>query len=75
MEIDIVAGLESGADDYITKSLLLAVLRARVNGAPQKKTDGRFRLLTGEFFFDFESHDLPFGRRAGGTHLKQNRNR
>lgn len=30
METDIVAGLESGADDYITKPFSLAVLRARV---------------------------------------------
>lgn len=30
MEIDIVAGLEQGADDYITKPFSLAVLRARV---------------------------------------------
>ena len=31
MEMDIVTGLESGADDYITKPFSLAVLRARVN--------------------------------------------
>lgn len=31
MEMDIVNGLESGADDYITKPFPLAVLRARVN--------------------------------------------
>ncbi len=31
METDIVTGLESGADDYITKPFSLAVLRARVN--------------------------------------------
>lgn len=31
METDIVVGLESGADDYITKPFSLAVLRARVN--------------------------------------------
>ena len=31
METDIVAGLESGADDYVTKPFSLAVLRARVN--------------------------------------------
>ena len=31
LETDIVAGLESGADDYITKPFSLAVLRARVN--------------------------------------------
>ena len=30
MELDIVAGLEQGADDYITKPFSLAVLRARV---------------------------------------------
>lgn len=39
METDIVVGLESGADDYVTKPFSLAVLRARVNtqlrrGAP-----------------------------------------
>lgn len=31
LEIDIVTGLELGADDYITKPFSLAVLRARVN--------------------------------------------
>ncbi len=31
LEMDIVTGLESGADDYITKPFSLAVLRARVN--------------------------------------------
>lgn len=31
MELDIVSGLESGADDYVTKPFSLAVLRARVN--------------------------------------------
>lgn len=30
MELDIVAGLKQGADDYITKPFSLAVLRARV---------------------------------------------
>lgn len=31
LETDIVMGLESGADDYVTKPFSLAVLRARVN--------------------------------------------
>ena len=31
MEMDVVTGLESGADDYITKPFSLAILRARVN--------------------------------------------
>ncbi len=48
METDIVTGLESGADDYITKPFSLAVLRARVNaqlrrggaaGAPADRVD------------------------------------
>ena len=30
LEIDIVNGLEAGADDYVTKQFSLAVLRARV---------------------------------------------
>ena len=43
LEMDIVSGLESGADDYITKPFALAVLRARVNaqlrrGAPAQGT-------------------------------------
>lgn len=55
LETDIVVGLESGADDYITKPFSLAVLRARVNaqlrrGAPSQtgavQIDG--------FSFDFD---------------------
>ena len=43
LEMDIVSGLESGADDYITTPFSLAVLRARVNaqlrrGAPAQGT-------------------------------------
>lgn len=30
MEMDIVKGLENGADDYITKPFSLMVLRARI---------------------------------------------
>lgn len=55
MEIDIVAGLKSGADDYITKPFSLAVLRARVNAVLRRKqTDGSV-FSQGEFFFDFEN--------------------
>ena len=55
LEMDIVSGLESGADDYITKPFSLAVLRARVNaqlrrGAPAQGTAVE---LDG-FSFDFE---------------------
>lgn len=37
MEIDIVTGLETGADDYITKPFSLMVLRARVNAIFRRK--------------------------------------
>ncbi len=39
LETDIVAGLESGADDYVTKPFSLAVLRARVSA--QLRRSGR----------------------------------
>lgn len=38
MEIDIVTGLEAGADDYIAKPFSLAVLRARVNAQLRRGT-------------------------------------
>ena len=38
METDIVAGLESGADDYVTKPFSLAVLRSRVNAMLRAKS-------------------------------------
>ena len=57
METDIVTGLESGADDYITKPFSLAVLRARVNArlrkaAPDASSGSVFR--AGPFCFDFD---------------------
>ncbi len=40
MELDIVAGLEQGADDYITKPFSLAVLRARVAAVLRRRHPG-----------------------------------
>lgn len=54
MEMDIVTGLELGADDYITKPFSLAVLRARVNtqlrriASPQSS-----RIQIDHYTFDF----------------------
>lgn len=56
METDIVAGLESGADDYVTKPFSLAVLRARVNARLRTKseqTETQMRL--DNFSFDFSN--------------------
>ena len=55
METDIVAGLEMGADDYITKPFSLAVLRARVNTQRKKHgavKEGRFE--QDDLAFDFD---------------------
>lgn len=55
METDIVTGLESGADDYITKPFSLAVLRARVNTQLRKQTQNvNSKIVIDSFIFDFE---------------------
>ncbi|MBQ8567727.1 MAG: response regulator transcription factor [Oscillospiraceae bacterium] len=55
LESDIVAGLEAGADDYITKPFSLAVLRARVNTQLRKTVQpSKSRFVYGEYIFDFE---------------------
>ena len=62
---DIVQGLETGADDYITKPFSLSVLRARVNTQLRKIEDGSGstdKVFTdGAYSFNFEkmifSHD------------------
>lgn len=54
MEVDIVTGLESGADDYITKPFSLMVLRARVHAVLRRKQPGQAVYVQGKFSFDFE---------------------
>ena len=54
LEVDIVAGLELGADDYITKPFSMAVLRARVNTQLRRGgTAQPERLELGGYIFDF----------------------
>lgn len=55
MELDIVAGLESGADDYITKPFSLAVLRARVNAVVRRNTPSDKIFEQDGFVFDFDN--------------------
>lgn len=55
LESDIVSGLESGADDYITKPFSLAVLRARVNTQLRRaESCGNGKYICGEYVFDFD---------------------
>ena len=54
LELDEVAGLESGADDYITKPFSLAVLRARVNAQLRRAGEVKSgELSLPPFRFDF----------------------
>lgn len=55
MELDIVSGLESGADDYITKPFSLMVLRARIRAllrrnVPEQRSE--YRKGCFQFLFD-----------------------
>jgi DNA-binding response OmpR family regulator len=60
-ELDMVTGLTSGADDYVTKPFSIAVLRARVDALLRRAgtsgassyTDGKN--VTDRFMFDFEA--------------------
>lgn len=62
LESDIVAGLEGGADDYITKPFGLAVLRARVKTQLRRKNAGAVAdalpspnvYASADYLFDFE---------------------
>lgn len=65
LELDEVTGLESGADDYITKPFSLAVLRARVAVQLRREPEQRTGVMTlGPFSFDFDRMDF---RRNGAA--------
>lgn len=54
MEIDIVTGLEMGADDYVTKPFSLAVLRARVHTQLRRSEQRQDTVIEiDDFSFDF----------------------
>lgn len=59
METDIVTGLESGADDYVTKPFSLAVLRARVH-AQFRRQDGRQEEVMRSKVFTFDFSKMQF---------------
>lgn len=65
-DIDIVEGLEKGADDYITKPFSLSVLRARVNTQLRKtaNTANIPPLKIDHFTFDFSHMQFYAGDRS-----------
>lgn len=59
MELDIVAGLENGADDYITKPFSLMVLRARIRALLRRNTqEPKKEYRQGPFVFRFETMEF-----------------
>ena len=60
LELDEVAGLEAGADDYITTPFSLAVLRARVNAQLRRSAPEALYDAEG-LRFDFENMEFSRG--------------
>lgn len=58
-EMDIVAGLESGADDYITKPFNLMILRARIRVLLRRTLYDSFKVYErAPFLFKFETMEF-----------------
>lgn len=59
MELDIVTGLENGADDYITKPFSLMILRARIRALLRRTESGAEKeYKKGIFEFRFETMEF-----------------
>jgi DNA-binding response OmpR family regulator len=54
-ELDMVTGLNCGADDYVTKPFSLAVLRARIDALSRRGSHSGAKIIAGDFMFDFET--------------------
>ena len=64
-DMDIVNGLEQGADDYITKPFSLSVLRARVNTQLRKAGVSKSsRYQSGPYVFDFANMSFSVSGKA-----------
>lgn len=62
MEMDIVAGLKLGANDYITKPFSLMVLRARIEVQLRETGMENAEIYkTGDFYFDFRKMEFRVG--------------
>ena len=67
-DMDIVTGLEQGADDYITKPFSLSVLRARVNTQLRKQATSVHTALFQRDGFVFDFDQMQF--RVNGTAIE-----
>lgn len=61
MEMDIVSGLELGANDYITKPFSLMVLRARIGVQLRDQREPEEIYRSGKFYFDFKRMEFMCG--------------
>lgn len=69
-ELDMVAGLETGGDDYMTKPFSLAVLRARVNALLRRKSAiSLAEIRIGPFSFNFEQ--MIFEKQGNAVELSK----
>ena len=73
LELDEVAGLEAGADDYITKPFSLAVLRARVNAQLRRRVPAPAAVELPPFRFDFG--EMSFSRAGRPIELSKTEQR
>lgn len=65
MEMDVVVGLEMGANDYITKPFSLMVLRARVSVQLREKTIEHDEIIqVDDFCFDFKKMEFKVKDRS-----------
>lgn len=64
MEEELLAGLELGADDYITKPFSLLVLRSRINTQIRKAHASGIQVYqSGDFYFSFQRMEFSKGDR------------
>jgi DNA-binding response OmpR family regulator len=71
-EMDMVTGLQSGADDYVTKPFSLDVLRARIDALLRRAKTSAFcdtKTADGVFSFDFET--LRFEKNGQAVELSK----
>ena len=58
-EIDLVIGLDAGADDYVTKPFRTSELMARLR-AVLRRSHTKSMLLNGPLALDFDSHEVSY---------------